>query len=278
MDFCCVRLSHHVCNNNGYFTRFYFIVLSMLDFFGVWIFGWQSMLFSQLDVARFWLVCFDSSGIEARGFIFGPAIALAIGAKFIPLRKPKKLPGEESFPSFACSETCCCLCLLSLLLQPSLAFSFPFFLRRYVFLSKAAAVVLNLWHQKYCQSLHAAFCTTISALFNICSIMILKYTVLIQFDFIANKSMVAANECTDIVSFLRTWKVRWSPRLMFLSMELIAWRCMLGLSNPVSVFWSSMTWLRLVGRFVLLLILWVRIANNPSLWFRWNLDLCCIIF
>ncbi|KAL5214397.1 hypothetical protein ABZP36_003549 [Zizania latifolia] len=34
------------------------------------------------------------AGIEARGFIFGPAIALAIGAKFIPLRKPKKLPGE----------------------------------------------------------------------------------------------------------------------------------------------------------------------------------------
>ncbi|XP_026659339.1 adenine phosphoribosyltransferase 5 isoform X2 [Phoenix dactylifera] len=34
------------------------------------------------------------AGIEARGFIFGPSIALAIGAKFIPLRKPKKLPGE----------------------------------------------------------------------------------------------------------------------------------------------------------------------------------------
>ncbi|VAI58457.1 unnamed protein product [Triticum turgidum subsp. durum] len=34
------------------------------------------------------------AGIEARGFIFGPAIALAVGAKFIPLRKPKKLPGE----------------------------------------------------------------------------------------------------------------------------------------------------------------------------------------
>ncbi|KAG6477588.1 hypothetical protein ZIOFF_066855 [Zingiber officinale] len=33
-------------------------------------------------------------GIEARGLIFGPPIALAIGAKFIPLRKPKKLPGE----------------------------------------------------------------------------------------------------------------------------------------------------------------------------------------
>eukprot|EP00262_Sarcandra_glabra_P011037 TRINITY_DN26731_c0_g1_i1.p1 TRINITY_DN26731_c0_g1~~TRINITY_DN26731_c0_g1_i1.p1 ORF type:complete len:185 (-),score=35.26 TRINITY_DN26731_c0_g1_i1:167-721(-) len=34
------------------------------------------------------------AGIEARGFIFGPSIALAIGAKFVPLRKPRKLPGE----------------------------------------------------------------------------------------------------------------------------------------------------------------------------------------
>ncbi|KAL0904253.1 hypothetical protein M5K25_026336 [Dendrobium thyrsiflorum] len=34
------------------------------------------------------------AGVEARGFIFGPPIALAIGAKFIPLRKPRKLPGE----------------------------------------------------------------------------------------------------------------------------------------------------------------------------------------
>ncbi|KAL8256007.1 hypothetical protein R6Q59_031074 [Mikania micrantha] len=34
------------------------------------------------------------AGIEARGFIFGPSIALAIGAKFVPLRKPNKLPGE----------------------------------------------------------------------------------------------------------------------------------------------------------------------------------------
>ncbi|RYQ95278.1 hypothetical protein Ahy_B08g090354 [Arachis hypogaea] len=33
------------------------------------------------------------SRIEARGFIFGPPIALAIGAKLVPLRKPKKLPG-----------------------------------------------------------------------------------------------------------------------------------------------------------------------------------------
>lgn len=32
--------------------------------------------------------------MEARGFIFGSPIALAIGAKFIPLRKPNKLPGQ----------------------------------------------------------------------------------------------------------------------------------------------------------------------------------------
>ncbi|MCL7034655.1 hypothetical protein MKW94_005947 [Papaver nudicaule] len=34
------------------------------------------------------------AGVEARGFIFGPPIALAIGAKFVPLRKPRKLPGK----------------------------------------------------------------------------------------------------------------------------------------------------------------------------------------
>ncbi|GER44114.1 adenine phosphoribosyltransferase [Striga asiatica] len=34
------------------------------------------------------------AGVEARGFMFAPSIALAIGAKFIPLRKPGKLPGE----------------------------------------------------------------------------------------------------------------------------------------------------------------------------------------
>ena len=33
-------------------------------------------------------------GVEARGFMFGPSIALAIGAKFVPLRKPRKLPGK----------------------------------------------------------------------------------------------------------------------------------------------------------------------------------------
>jgi adenine phosphoribosyltransferase len=37
-------------------------------------------------------------GIEARGFIFGPAIAYHLGAGFVPVRKPKKLPSEvESY-------------------------------------------------------------------------------------------------------------------------------------------------------------------------------------
>lgn len=31
-------------------------------------------------------------GIEARGFIFGPALAYKLGAGFVPVRKPKKLP------------------------------------------------------------------------------------------------------------------------------------------------------------------------------------------
>ena len=33
-------------------------------------------------------------GIEARGFIFGPALAYNVNAGFIPIRKPNKLPGE----------------------------------------------------------------------------------------------------------------------------------------------------------------------------------------
>ena len=32
------------------------------------------------------------AGIEARGFIFGPALAYRLGAGFLPIRKPRKLP------------------------------------------------------------------------------------------------------------------------------------------------------------------------------------------
>ena len=33
-------------------------------------------------------------GIEARGFIFAPTLAYALGTGFVPVRKPKKLPAE----------------------------------------------------------------------------------------------------------------------------------------------------------------------------------------
>jgi adenine phosphoribosyltransferase len=36
-------------------------------------------------------------GIEARGYFFAPAIALALGTGFAPIRKPKKLPCEVEF-------------------------------------------------------------------------------------------------------------------------------------------------------------------------------------
>ena len=35
-------------------------------------------------------------GIEARGFIFGPALAYRLNAGFVPVRKPKKLPAATA--------------------------------------------------------------------------------------------------------------------------------------------------------------------------------------
>ncbi|URE23805.1 adenine phosphoribosyltransferase [Musa troglodytarum] len=68
----------------------YILFLCWLCFtFTVWI--WLQSIVCTVQVsAGFCLV----NWIEARGFIFGPPIALAIGAKFVPLRKPRKLPGE----------------------------------------------------------------------------------------------------------------------------------------------------------------------------------------
>ena len=40
-------------------------------------------------------------GIEARGFIFAPAVAHAIGAGFVPVRKPNKLPAKAERIEYA---------------------------------------------------------------------------------------------------------------------------------------------------------------------------------
>ncbi|MCU0227943.1 MAG: adenine phosphoribosyltransferase [Bryobacterales bacterium] len=40
-------------------------------------------------------------GIEARGFIFAPAVAYALGAGFVPVRKPKKLPAAVEAVEYA---------------------------------------------------------------------------------------------------------------------------------------------------------------------------------
>jgi len=41
------------------------------------------------------------AGIEARGFIFAPALASRLKAGFIPIRKPKKLPAKTAHISYA---------------------------------------------------------------------------------------------------------------------------------------------------------------------------------
>src|SRR5258708_619944 len=41
------------------------------------------------------------AGTEARGFIFAPALAYRLGAGFVPVRKPKKLPAKTSSVSYA---------------------------------------------------------------------------------------------------------------------------------------------------------------------------------
>ena len=41
------------------------------------------------------------AGIEARGFIFAPALAYRLGAGFVPVRKPKKLPAKTRQVSYA---------------------------------------------------------------------------------------------------------------------------------------------------------------------------------
>lgn len=41
------------------------------------------------------------AGVEARGFIFAPALAYRLGAGFVPVRKPKKLPAKTARVTYA---------------------------------------------------------------------------------------------------------------------------------------------------------------------------------
>jgi len=41
------------------------------------------------------------AGIEARGFVFGAPVAIALGAGFVPLRKPGKLPWKKEREAYA---------------------------------------------------------------------------------------------------------------------------------------------------------------------------------
>jgi len=49
-----------------------------------------------VDPADYDVIC----GIESRGFIFGAAMALALGKSFVPVRKPGKLPWETASESY----------------------------------------------------------------------------------------------------------------------------------------------------------------------------------
>lgn len=51
------------------------------------------------------LVC----GAESRGFIFGTAIAQSLSCGFVPIRKPKKLPGETCRMEYALEYGTDCL-------------------------------------------------------------------------------------------------------------------------------------------------------------------------
>ncbi|HEX6466509.1 MAG TPA: adenine phosphoribosyltransferase [Terriglobales bacterium] len=57
-------------------------------------------------------------GIEARGFIFGPALAYRLNAGFVPVRKPKKLPAETARVTYDLEYGSDCLEIHKDALQP----------------------------------------------------------------------------------------------------------------------------------------------------------------
>ena len=49
-------------------------------------------------------MCLSMTGFEARGFIFGAPLALALDCAFVPLRKPGKLPGAVIHPGISAQQ------------------------------------------------------------------------------------------------------------------------------------------------------------------------------
>ena|SRR5271154_3097803 len=69
----------------------------------------HSFSFSQIDLHRNLIDAYELQilevfgkdnrpdvivGLDARGFLFGPSVALRLGASFVPVRKEGKLPGK----------------------------------------------------------------------------------------------------------------------------------------------------------------------------------------
>ncbi len=57
-------------------------------------------------------------GIEARGFIFAPTVAYALGAGFVPVRKPGKLPSATYRVSYELEDGTDCLEIHQDAIQP----------------------------------------------------------------------------------------------------------------------------------------------------------------
>jgi len=65
----------------------------------------QDPLALRMTVDRFvWLFAHEKVdkvvGMESRGFLFGPLVAYALNAGFVPVRKPGKLPAETIHQSY----------------------------------------------------------------------------------------------------------------------------------------------------------------------------------
>lgn len=111
-------------------------------------------------------------GVEARGFIFGPSIALAIGAKFVPLRKPKKLPGEFS-------TTILLGCFPTYLLDSA------FFVQVYLLTLLTCSIIISTTCMHVCQEFSrmvtefvlflSQFCENINNLFRLLQFMVDGY-------------------------------------------------------------------------------------------------------